>query len=306
MWKRGSICVTGLVFLLIGCAVYKPMQCKRPTEQWIVQIHEGEPIQKGSPSEQLQRSDYKSDYKEIYKPALYPVKTKPQVVLVCKYGKNPGEVQPDYPPYPAEGPIPEPIPATFIVDENNNIIMFDAHGQRVQVFDQTGKLKDVGIIEDYREYRKLRRQVLRWWHRSPIFEDIEIKIKEPILGETIDVIVYRGEKIVSKFKFKPEKIITRGLSLVQMDKNCNIYIPYNPKTVRREGPLYEGELTIAKFDTKGNFLGEIKIIHHEWYGAQPPYVALSGDIYVCNTDKDSLWIVRYPAKMFDESIGKYE
>ena len=304
MWKRGSICVTGLVFLLIGCAVYKPMQCKRPTEQWIVQIHEGEPIQKGSPSEQLQRSDYKSDYKEIYKPALYPVKTKPQVVLVCKYGKNPGEVQPDYPPYPAEGPIPEPIPATFIVDENNNIIMFDAHGQRVQVFDQTGKLKDVGIIEDYREYRKLRRQVYRWWHKSPIFEDIEIKVDDPIWGETINVVVYKQGKLISKFKYIPQKLVSRTLSLVQMDGNYNIYVPYNLTILKREGPQISIERFIAKFDIEGNFCGCIRIVRQMWYGAQPPYVALSGDIYVCNTDKDSLWIVRYPAKMFDESIGK--
>ena len=226
MWKRGSICVTGLVFLLIGCAVYKPMQCKRPTEQWIVQIHEGEPIQKGSPSEQLQRSDYKSDYKEIYKPALYPVKTKPQVVLVCKYGTKLGEIMPYEVP---EGMDGLPHFGVFGIDTGNFIILTD-YANRMQIFNTDGKL--IRVIDKFKnsdEYFTIvhRTSILRGPCLLYRFNDVgrkvpPINIVVTANDGTLHINIYKVKRIDKRWKETDELVST---IIFTVDNTLEKYYP---------------------------------------------------------------------------------
>jgi len=265
-----------------------------------------------------------SNPKIVKLPHLHSIKTKPHTVLTCKYGIKPGEIMPYEVP---EGMDGLPHFGGFGVDTGNLIILTD-YANRMQIFNTDGKL--IRVIDEFKnsdEYLTIARRVSILKGRCPLYRFNDVGRKVPPINivvtandGTLHINIYKVKRIDKRWKETDELVSTIIFTVdntlekyyprcIGMDTDFNFYIYYaiKPEITYREGRFIKCSYYVAKFSLQGDFLGCVKVENCQYYpDFHGPVVSETGDIYVCNTDKDSLWIVRYPAKMFDESIGKYE
>jgi len=266
-----------------------------------------------------------ANIKEVILPPLYPTKSKPHTVLSCKYGAGYGEIKPLFKKIGGEV---VPMGFTFMVDEDENIIIGDGETriERFQIFDKNGELLKVVNRKD-EEFSRLRK-LGRFMPISGLVyraNNIGWKIPQVVIRveqhsfNTVFINIYKVKRIdnrwketgeiLYKIKFKtPGDTLYSPILCIGMDADSNFYIAYSTKPSSvlyyKKGAYTKWKTWITKFSLNGDFRGSIQVERCMWYMGGYILISQAGHVYVCNTDKDSLWIVRYPAKMFDESIGK--